>query len=444
MPTFYKGELLFGRNPDLRSFNAARDFFETYYHCKPFAVEPEEKKAGSVIRLAIPKRVPFYFSEEMLPRIPQWLHDLERDCKGEEREDLAMLFLADEMERLFEAKVTYERVEPSIGNPDVLKALTELRTQRVHRPFENQEGSARIIVPSKRKPRAGDEEKLTVALAELDALIGLETVKKQIRDIVAIVRNRGTESLPCLHMLFVGNPGTGKTEVARILGRILAALGVTEDADRFVEADRSTLVAQYVGQTAIKTKAVIEKAMGGVLFIDEAYSLGLYANDLGANPDGTGGRKDFGPEAIDALVKEMEDHRGDFVCIMAGYPREMEAMVSLNPGLRDRIGFKVEFPDYGNDEMLDIFEKMVEDRGYRLSLLAKEFADERIAELSRGKGYDFGNARLVRKIAERSIFKQNVRTTSDIIAREDIEAAFEDGDLAELKVSPKLAIGFCA
>jgi AAA+ superfamily predicted ATPase len=204
------------------------------------------------------------------------------------------------------------------------------------------------------------------------------------------------------------------------------------------------LIGKYVGETAPKTQAKISDAMGGVLFIDEAYSLGLYAKDLGAGPDGSGGRVDFGPEAIDALVKEMEDHRGEFVCIMAGYTREMEAMVSLNPGLRDRIGFRVEFPDYDANELYAIFKKMVEDRGYRLSLLAQELAYERIAELGRGKGYDFGNARLMRKIAERAIFKQNVRTTGDIVAREDMEAAFADDDLAELRDEPKWSIGFCA
>ena len=444
MPAFYKGELLFDRCPDLRSFNAARDFFEAYYRCKPFKVELEEKGAGGVKRLSIPRRITFYFSEDMLPHLPQWLRGLERDCKEGEEGDLAMLFLADEMERLFGAKATYVRFEPSIGDPDALKALTELRMQRDRRPFGNREGNARTTATPKRKSRAVDEGKLAAALAELDALVGLGAVKGQIRDIVAIVRNRGAESLPCLHMLFVGNPGTGKTEVARILGRILAALGVTADEDRFVEADRSALVGRYVGETALKAKEVIDKAMGGVLFIDEAYSLGLYSSDLGAGPDGSGGRKDFGPEAIDVLVKEMEDHRGEFVCVMAGYPREMEAMVSLNPGLRDRIGFKIEFPDYGNDELLAIFEKMVEDRGYRLSLLAKEFADERIAGLGRGRGYDFGNARLMRKIAERAIFKQNVRTAGDIVAREDVEAAFADSDLAELEAAPKQAIGFCA
>ena len=446
MPAFYKGALIFKRNPNLYCFNAARDFFETYYHCKPFKAEPEIQGKGGVKRIAVPKRIPFYFSSDSLPRIPGWLRELEHDCKAEEDgNDLAMLFLADEMERLFEAKVVYERFEPSIGDPDALRALTELeKTQRFQRPSEKQKVGNRDDAAPKRRPRAVDERKLEAALADLDALIGLKQVKEQLHNIVAIVRNRGAESLPCLHMLFVGNPGTGKTEVARILGRILAALGATADAERFVEADRSTLVGRYVGETAQKTKEVIAKASGGVLFIDEAYSLGLYGQDLGAGPDGLGGRRDFGPEAIDALVKEMEDHRGDFTCIMAGYPREMETMVSLNPGLRDRIGFKIEFPDYDAEELFAIFEKMVEDKGYRLSLLAQELAYEHVSELGRGKGYDFGNARLMRKIAERAIFKQNVRTMGDIIVREDVEAAFADGDLAELKAAPKPAIGFCA
>lgn len=445
MSTFYKGELIFDENPDPSSFNAACDFLEKYYNCRLFTDEYELEGAESAKRVVIPRHIPFLFSGNKLPYLPDYLRDLQRELRDEEQDDLHMLYIVDVMERLFHAKATYERIEPSISDPDLLREFTELN-RRTHwsQRFLSHEEPTQSEPSRKRKERRIDEGALEAALAELDALIGLESVKQQIRDIVSIVRNRGAEGLPCLHMLFTGNPGTGKTEVARILGRVLAALGVTEDANRFVEADRSTLVAKYVGHTAIQTKKVIKKAMGGVLFIDEAYSLGLYWGSLGASLHGDGGRHDFGPEAIDALVKEMEDHRGEFVCIMAGYPREMEAMVSLNPGLRDRIGFKIEFPDYDVGELSAIFEKMVEDRGYRLSMLAKELAGERVAHLGRGRGYDFGNARLMRKIAERAIFKQNVRTTGDIIAREDIEAAFADGDLAELEVVPRQTIGFCA
>lgn len=286
------------------------------------------------------------------------------------------------------------------------------------------------------------EGSLDSALDELDRLIGLDDVKKKIHEIVTLIQKRGAEAMPCLHMAFIGNPGTGKTAVARIYGKILRSLGIL-DAGHFVETDRSGMVGRYVGETAQKAKAMIDKAMGGVLFIDEAYSLGAYCENLGMSPDGGMGRKDFGPEAIDVLVKQMEDHRKDFACVMAGYPQEMDAMIEVNPGLRDRISMTIEFPDYCTDELIAIFEMMVNELGFQLSGSGFEAALRAIDCLPESDTRTFGNARFMRKLAERTIMKQNLRTTDYLLEEVDILAALNDKDL-QRRISPetRIPIGF--
>lgn len=287
----------------------------------------------------------------------------------------------------------------------------------------------------------GSQSTLRDALAELDSMIGLASVKQQIYDLVNIVKNKGTEHIPCLHMIFTGNPGTGKTEVARILGKVFCNLDVLPNSS-FTEIDRSDLVAEYVGQTAPKAKKVIESAFGGVLFIDEAYSLGAY-NNLGGGLEG-GSRNDFGPEAIDVLVKQMEDRRSDFICIMAGYPKEMEAMIRVNPGLRDRIGFTIDFPNYNAAELALIFEKMIADAGYKLTdeaLKEVVVASTSFAEID---DPTFGNARFIRKLVERVIFKQNVRSADDVIEVCDVMSALDETDFSNyIRHNTCSPVGFC-
>ncbi|MDL2298270.1 AAA family ATPase [Synergistaceae bacterium OttesenSCG-928-D05] len=271
-------------------------------------------------------------------------------------------------------------------------------------------------------------------LQELESLVGLGEVKQKVREIKAFLERRGKDSLPCLHMVFRGNPGTGKTTVARLLGKIFADIGVTKNREIFVETDREGLIALYVGHTAMKTAARIREAQGGVLFIDEAYSLGIY-----------GSERDFGAEAIATLVKRMEDWRKEFVCIMAGYTEEMDKMLKVNPGLRDRIQFYIDFPDYAQEELVQIFRNICTAQGYLLSLEAEQMITKYMEKIVANKDTNFANARLVRKIFERVQVQQAMRTEDMAIEAADIEQVFAEGDLARIIAPRKTrSVGFAA
>ena len=198
------------------------------------------------------------------------------------------------------------------------------------------------------------------------------------------------------HMVFSGNPGTGKTSVARILADIYKALGVLPKG-QIVETDRAGLVGGYVGQTALKTKDVVESALGGVLFIDEAYALS------------NGSENDFGKEAIDTILKMMEDNRDNLIVIVAGYTDLMEDFLDSNPGLRSRFGKRFLFPDYNATELMEIFERICESNNYTLSEGAKRVALAEFNKMIDSKGKDFGNGRDVRNFFEHAISKQASR-----------------------------------
>ena len=238
---------------------------------------------------------------------------------------------------------------------------------------------------------------------QLDSLVGLQSVKKVIEEIQAfalIQKYREMMQLSCepmvLHTIFTGNPGTGKTTVARILSQMLKELGILQKGHT-VEVERADLVAQYIGQTAQKTREVLKQAQGGLLFIDEAYSLAR------------GGERDFGKEAIDTLVKAMEDQRDSLVVILAGYPKPMEDFLETNPGLHSRFPLTIHFPDYTDVELYKIALGMLEQREYTLTAQAQQELVRAIRRLRSGDPARFGNARAVRNLVEQLIRRQAVR-----------------------------------
>ena len=241
-------------------------------------------------------------------------------------------------------------------------------------------------------------------LAELDGLCGLDKVKADVKSLINLVkvrRLRQEHGLPVppmsLHLVFMGNPGTGKTTVARLLARIYHAIGVLSKG-QLVEVDRSGLVAGFVGQTAIKTNEVIQKALGGVLFIDEAYAL--------ANQDAP---NDFGREAIETLLKGMEDHRDNLIVIVAGYTELMGNFIHANPGLESRFNKYFYFEDYNGAQLLEIFQSMCEKNGYTLDDKTTEYARTYFKELYEERDENFGNARDVRNVFERAVARQSDR-----------------------------------
>jgi len=258
------------------------------------------------------------------------------------------------------------------------------------------------------------------AMNELEALIGLSGVKSCIKEITAFLKNRGKEALPSLHMVFRGNPGTGKTTVARLIGRIFGEIGILKNPGLFIEADRNTLVSKYLGGTASQTAAVIRRSQGGVLFIDEAYALN------------NGEKYDYGNEAVAVLVKQMEDYRKDFVCIMAGYTDEMNHMLDMNPGLRERVQFYVDFPDYSTAELTAIFSELCRSEKYSMSIKAKALINDYFSKIVEHKDKNFANGRVARKVFERIRLKQALRTKSNIITAADVGSAFADDDLKAL------------
>lgn len=249
---------------------------------------------------------------------------------------------------------------------------------------------------------------------ELHSYIGLDNIKKEVESLINLVtiyelrRKSGlpTEDLS-LHMVFSGNPGTGKTMVARLMSRIYHSLGILSKG-HLVEVDRSGLVAGYVGQTAIKTQEVINRAMGGVLFIDEAYALT------------SRGPQDYGQEAVETLLKAMEDHRDDLVVIVAGYVDLMNDFIHSNPGLESRFNRYMYFEDYTVDEMLGIFDMRAKKAGYQLADDARETLKDILAEESENN-IGFGNARGVRNLFEKAVSRQaNRLSTDEDITREEL------------------------
>jgi len=309
---------------------------------------------------------------------------------------------ATETSRLHEIQEEVSRVLRSGGaGRATCQAPSAGETEFLHSPEQAESG--RVAGPSVTEDPA---KRLADALAELESLVGLDAVKQRVRSLsnfLQLQRRRqaaGLATMPIsLHMSFVGNPGTGKTTVARIVGQILGAMGILRSG-HLVETDRSGLVAQYAGQTGPKTSALCQSALDGVLFIDEAYSLADGSTD---DP--------YGREAIQTLLKRMEDDRDRLVVILAGYPAEMDRMIGSNPGLTSRVNTRIEFPDYAPVELGRIFEQLCRRNDFRLPADSRHRLLLALAAAHRQRTRHFGNGRLAR-----NAFEDSVRRMADRVA----------------------------
>ena len=305
--------------------------------------------------------------------------------------------------------------------------LMENRTARPQKTEKTEEPEKAAPQTQAAKPEEKEEippkEKIEDLLAELDSYVGMDAIKTEVRSLINMVqvyKLRREHDLPTtdmsLHMVFSGNPGTGKTTVARIMSRIYHSLDILSKG-QLVEMDRSGLVAGYVGQTALKTQKVIEKAMGGVLFIDEAYAL----NGKSEN--------DFGQEAIDTILKAMEDHRDDLVVIVAGYTELMDRFIHSNPGLESRFNRFLMFEDYTPEQMVAIFKMQCKKGCYVLAQGTEELVRDFIAEESADDS--FGNARGVRNLFEHILVAQNNRLAKmENVTRDDLMQILPDDVLS--------------
>ena len=288
-------------------------------------------------------------------------------------------------------------------------------------------GTATSAETASEEPEEPPED-LDDLLAELDALIGLDEVKEEVKLLSALLRVqrlREERELPVIdntkHLIFSGNPGTGKTTVGRLLARIYRSLGVVTKG-QLIEVDRSGLVVGFVGQTATKVKEVFDSADGGVLLIDEAYSLTR------------GGEKDFGREAIDAVVKNVEDRRDSMVVILAGYPKEMAELVATNPGFQSRFPKTIYFPDYTNDELVAILGLISDGGTYHLTDEAVEAAEVWFGAHDRGRG--FGNGRLARNLFEAAVSRHANRLVSVEEPTDEDLTTLEAVDIASVPTEP--------
>ncbi len=296
------------------------------------------------------------------------------------------------------------------------KKFTETLAMDYANPSAEQKKAAEEIVAKINKPKdlvhtntqaIAPDDSLEKVMQELNELIGMSEVKRNVNDLINYLKvqkirdEKGLENIESsLHSVFLGPPGTGKTTISRLLGRIYKHLGYLEKG-QMVETDRAGLVAGYVGQTAIKVSEVVEQSIGGILFIDEAYAL--------TPPDGS---KDFGSEAVDTLLKRMEDHRNELVVVVAGYTTPMKLFVESNPGLRSRFNRFVQFDHFTPTEMLLIFEKFARKSNFEVTDDARKILTATFQMLYDKRDESFGNARVVRNLFEKCVMNQANRVVN--------------------------------
>ncbi|PQO25247.1 hypothetical protein C5Y96_25425 [Blastopirellula marina] len=313
--------------------------------------------------------------------------------------------LVDKLDRMFETcRGGNPYTSRSTRGPSPLDALKPIKLDPPEKDAIEEYGPPETILKEAQK--------------ELDGLIGLNSVKTEVKRLMAYLkiqkqrREHGLkQSSQTLHFVFKGNPGTGKTTVARIIGKILYGFQILK-TPKLVEGDRVALVSGYVGQTALKTDEVVDSALDGVLFIDEAYAL--------SNPTG---QHDFGQEAINTLLKRMEDNRDQLVVIVAGYPRLMQQFIETNPGLESRFTRYIDFDDYAVSDLCRIFEKFCADSEYELTNEARAIASILFTAAYHGRDERFGNARFVRNVFERAVGLHSERLAAQpeaAISREDL------------------------
>ncbi len=332
-------------------------------------------------------------------------------------------------------ELTYneEIVRELADNPYYL-VKNKLINLLVNCKINNEKSAIKILKKSERLENNKKKNIEKTGMQELDELIGLDEVKEQIKKVISFVKNsKKRNNMPMLHMCFNGNPGTGKTTVARIVGKIFAEEQILSDKKVFVEAQRCDLIGKYVGHTAPMTQEMIEKSLGGILFIDEAYSIASYIQDEGG--------RDFGAECIATLLKGMEDHRENLCVVLAGYTNEMRHMLKVNPGFESRIQFIINFPDYSAEALYDIFKNLCKKDKYKISSNVKNYLIEHFMYAKNNE--NFSNARYVRNVYEKVKIEQAYRVNTNrneninLIKKCDIEkvlAKFKENDKKVAKI----------
>ncbi|MFT7646284.1 MAG: stage V sporulation protein K [Candidatus Poriferisodalaceae bacterium] len=316
--------------------------------------------------------------------------------------------------------------------------LVKMLRQAGEQVRESTERSLEKRLPHLARPSLNDNQgapvrSLEEIQAELDSLVGLDAVKDQIRAQLAfmqIQRQRDSHGMAAVsrsqHLVFLGNPGTGKTTVARLLAEMYRAIGLLNKGN-MVEVDRASLVGQYVGHTTGRTNRAVKRALGGILFIDEAYSL---------TREGLLGSNDFGSEAIETLLKRMEDHRDNLIVIAAGYPRLMRNFLDSNPGLRSRFAREITFPDYSTNELIAITKKLAHDADYELGPGADAVLGLVFDQAPRSEG--FGNARFARNLFEQAANQQALRLAAALGGEQINQATLSTIDAQDVREAARI------